>query len=292
VTPLIATSMSSGSKRAVVVPIAARIRPQLGSLPKIAHLTRLLRAMARPTSSASRTEAAPRTSTSTSWWAPSASVMSWRARLAHTLVSAAVSSATLTPMPEAPEAKATTVSLVDWQPSESIRSKVNAVARRSASSRTGAETAASVVRTTSIVASAGASIPAPLAIPATDQPVPSAAASFGTESVVMIARAAAGSPSADRAAAATSTPGSSCCIGSRSPISPVEQTTTSPAPTPSTAATFSAVWWVSTKPRLPVHALAPPELRITASARPSETTWRDHWTGAAWTRLEVKTAAT
>ena len=46
-TPLIATSRSAGSNAASVVPTAARIRPQFGSSPWIAHLSRLLRATAR-----------------------------------------------------------------------------------------------------------------------------------------------------------------------------------------------------------------------------------------------------
>ena len=45
------TSSWCGSKAAAVVPTAASTRPQLGSLPKIAHLKRLLRATARATSS-------------------------------------------------------------------------------------------------------------------------------------------------------------------------------------------------------------------------------------------------
>ena len=65
------------------------------------------------------------------------------------------------------------------------------------------------------------------------------------------------------------TPASTLSIGSRSPISPVEQTATSMAPvsvphSDSAAATASAVAWVSWKPPGPVHALAPPELRMTA----------------------------
>ena len=48
-----ATSSWSGSNAARVVPIAASTRPQLGSLPNSAHLSRLLRAMLRPTSTAS-----------------------------------------------------------------------------------------------------------------------------------------------------------------------------------------------------------------------------------------------
>ena len=88
-------------------------------------------------------------------------------------------------------------------------------------------------------------------------------------------------------------------IGSRRPINPVEQTATSPAPTAvpawevalSAAATSSAVVWVSAKPAGPVHALAPPELRTTARSRPSATTCSDQSTGAALTRLAVKTPA-
>ena len=49
-TPLNDTSSSSGSKVAAVVPTAASTRPQLGSLPKTAHLNRLLRAMLLATS--------------------------------------------------------------------------------------------------------------------------------------------------------------------------------------------------------------------------------------------------
>ena len=35
------------------MPVAAKTRPQLGSLPKMAHLSKLLRAFARPTFTAS-----------------------------------------------------------------------------------------------------------------------------------------------------------------------------------------------------------------------------------------------
>ena len=56
-------------------------------------------------------------------------------------------------------------------------------------------------------------------------------------------------------------------------------------------ALFAAVVCVFWNPWGPVQALAPPELRITASTRPSLTTSRDQCTGAAATRLDVKTAA-
>ena len=94
-----------------------------------------------------------------------------------------------------------------------------------------------------------------------------------------------------RAAVAAPIPARILSIGSCSPISPVEQTKTSVAETPSASAVFSAVVCVFWKPCGPVQALAPPELRMTASTRPSLTTSRDQCTGAAATRLEVKTAA-
>ena len=266
------TSSRSGSKAARVVPTAASTRPQLGSAPKIAHLKRLLRATARATSRASSTLAAPTTSMAMSWWAPSASPMSWRARSAQTAATAASSSACVGVTPLAPEARSRTVSLVDMHPSESIRSKLTAVpSRRALSSAAGVATA-SVVRTTSIVARAGASIPAPLAIPETDQPSPVAVACLGTVSVVMIAVAAAGWPSPVRRSTASSTPTRRVSMGSSSPMRPVEQTATSPAERPRAAATCSAVRCVSRKPWEPVQALAPPELRTTASTRPSLST--------------------
>ena len=105
-------------------------------------------------------------------------------------MSASVKSGSDGVIPLAPLASTVTVSLVDMQPSESSRSKVTRVAARSAASRSAAGTTASVVSTTSIVASCGASMPAPLAIPPTDQPAPSTTTCLLTESVVMIASAA------------------------------------------------------------------------------------------------------
>ncbi|CCH71807.1 hypothetical protein BN11_110027 [Nostocoides australiense Ben110] len=291
ITPLIETSIVAGSKAALVVPAAARMRPQLGSLPKMAHLKRLLRAIARPTSRASDSVAAESISMRMSCAAPSASRISCSARSAHTSVNAASRSAGATGTADAPEASAITVSLVDIQPSESIRSKVLAVAARSAASRSAGATWASVVSTTSMVAKAGASMPAPLAMPPTLHPGPEYAAVLATVSVVMIASAAAGPPSPDSSPATWAHPARSVSMGSSSPIMPVEQTATSPAEMPSNSATTSAVLWVSWNPCGPVQALAPPELRMTASTRWSASTCRDQITGAAWTRFVVKTAA-
>ncbi len=194
--------------------MAARTRPQLGSRPNTAHLNRLLRATERPTSTASASEAAPTTSTAMSCSEPSASRTSCWARSWQTAVTAAVSASGDGVVPDAPPASRTTVSLVDMHPSESSRSKVTRVAARSASSQVAASTSASVVRTTSIVASAGASMPAPLAMPPTTNPSPWATACFGTVSVVMIASAATAPPSSESAACAARTPSSRRSAGS------------------------------------------------------------------------------
>src|SRR6185295_2748972 len=85
-TPLTLTSTSSGSNAAAVVPMADRMRPQFGSLPKNAVLTRLLRAMARPTSTASSSLAAFTTAIWMSFVDPSASDSNWAARSAHAAV--------------------------------------------------------------------------------------------------------------------------------------------------------------------------------------------------------------
>ena len=112
-----------------------------------------------------------------------------------------------------------------------------------------------------------------------------------------MARAAAAPPSRDSPRTAASTPDSNAGIGSRSPISPVEQTATSAAPTGSrparvsAAATRSAVAWVSWKPCGPVQALAPPEFSTTTRTRPARSTRWLHSTGAALTRFAVNTPA-
>ena len=103
-----------------------------------------------------------------------------------------------------------------------------------------------------MVASWGASMPAPLAIPPTDQPAPSTTTCLLTESVVMIAWAASSPPSLASDSYAASAPASTWSRGLASPIRPVEQTRTSMAPMPSWSATRSATAWVVWKPSGPV----------------------------------------
>ena len=116
--------MRSGSKSAAVVPMAASTRPQLGSCPKTAHLKRLLRAIARPTCTASSSEAACSTWMAIVWAAPSASTSSCKARSWQVSSSAAWKSRGVGRTPDAPLLITITVSLVDIQPSLSIRSKL------------------------------------------------------------------------------------------------------------------------------------------------------------------------
>ena len=145
-----------------------------------------------------------------------------------------------------------------------------------------------------MVASCGASMPAPFAIPPTVTPESVVAdAVLGTESVVMMARAASASAAGPVAStpAAVVTPASRESIGRRSPMRPVEHTSTSWDERPSSSAACSAVRWLSAKPSGPVQALAPPEFSTTARARPSATACWDHRTGAALTRFAVNTAA-
>ena len=138
-------------------------------------------------------------------------------------------------IPLAPLARTITVSLVDRQPSESTRSKLTAGRRASApAAGRAAATTASVVRTTSIVARLGASMPGALGHAADASSRPAAApSSWARESVVMIARAASGPPSSLSACTAAVTPAVSLSMGSRTPISPVLATATSIAPRPS-----------------------------------------------------------
>ncbi len=173
--------------------------------------------------------------------------------------------------PDAPLAMRITLSFVLMQPSESSRSRLTLVAARSAASRSDAGRSASVVSTTSIVARAGASMPAPLAMPPMLHPSRATTAVLGTVSVVMIASAACPPPDGDSFPAASATPQASFSIGSRTPMSPVEHTATSLDGTPRVAATSPAVATASWYPSTPVQALAPPEFSTTAAREPSST---------------------
>ncbi len=180
------------------------------------------------------------------------------------------------------------------QPSTSMRLKDLSTPAFSAACNWPALTTASVVMTHSMVASWGAIMPEPLTMPPTRNPVePSSSTVFALVSVVMMAwdASAPAWASSARASYAFWAPESTLSSGSSSPIRPVEHTATSSAFAPSKPATFSAVAFDCSYPGLPVQALAPPELRITAFRWPSLTTERDHCTGAAQKRFDVNTPA-
>ena len=114
--------------------------------------------------------------------------------------------------------------------------------------------------TASIVASCGWIIPEPFAIPPTVNPSSVTAASFVFVSVVRIASAASGPPSAESAGAASRRPPSTFSSGSSAPITPVERTSTSSASRSSSRPASAAVASASSSPRSPVAAFATPEL--------------------------------
>ena len=124
------------------------------------------------------------------------------------------------------------MSFVERQPSTLRQSNVSETAFASARRSGSGSTAASVVSTASIVAIAGESIAAPLAIPPTIAAPAGAVASFGTVSVVIIARAASAPPSASMMPQSLGMPASSAAIGIGMPMSPVEQTSTSEVAAP------------------------------------------------------------
>ena len=156
-----------------------------------------------------------------------------------------------------------------------------------------------MVTNPSIVASIGSIIPEPFAIPPilTSRPPIAicAADSFGNGSVVMMARAAsapwaASAPSAPKAAGS---PRRSFWIGSATPMTPVEATSTCSAGQSTRRAVSNAMSRATWSPSSPVHAFAQPLLTMTARAAPPERARcsRDTTTGAAIARLVVKTAA-
>lgn len=133
----------------------------------------------------------------------------------------------------------------------------------------------------SIVARSGWIIPAPFAIPPTVKPDVVTAACFGCVSVVMIAAAAAPPPSSDSPATAGFSPGRSLSIGSWTPITPVDRTSTCSAGSPSNRPASAAVANAFSLPRSPVAEFATPELTMTACGSARATCSRFTWSGAA-----------
>ena len=140
-------------------------------------------------------------------------------------------------------------------------------------------------------------MPEPLAIPpiVISRPLmpTRAAASLGKGSVVMIACAASDPSLAPRAWNATGNPFWILSIGSATPITPVDATSTCSTGQPTRRAVSAVIVLASRSPASPVQALAHPLLTTTARATPPdrERCSRDTVTGAACARFVVKTAA-
>ena len=155
------------------LPAAPAMRPQFGSRPWAAALTRLDETTARATARASASSRAPVTAAVISVLAPSPSAACWRARSrAIGLDRGAEGAAAAEPAPtgaapDAPDARRKTVSFVLVSPSTESWSQVRAAAGRSRPHSTSGATAASVRTTDSIVAICGWIIPTPLAMPLT-----------------------------------------------------------------------------------------------------------------------------
>ena len=170
----------------------------------------------------------------------------------------------------------------------------SAPAARSAC-RAGAAIAASVTTKASMVAMSGAIMPEPFAMPAMVTAAPSisavAKAPLGKVSVVMIARAAASMPSARRASVRSGTLAVMRSTGRRSPMTPVEATSTSSGAHRSAAATASASARTAASPSAPRKTLALPALTMTARALPRGRTARHQRTGWPAVVERVRTPA-
>mmetsp|Transcript_9707 Transcript_9707/g.21043 ORF Transcript_9707/g.21043 Transcript_9707/m.21043 type:complete len:302 (-) Transcript_9707:487-1392(-) len=225
-------TLSSGKNLPMKEPMAPAIRPVLGSLPEIAHLTKgeftrcrpILRAsysepgklfmftrMTCPVPSPFRTRSAERpcVTSNRALWNSSSEESSLR-----------------------PDAIATTVSLVDSSPSILIELNERLHAFESILCNLLFSIVASVMMYPNIVAMLGSIIPAPLATPTIRVPSDKVLLlNFGYLSVVMIASAAAKALSDCKASIAMGTMSSANSFaGKRHPITPVDEGRTELAP--------------------------------------------------------------
>src|SRR6266566_6054059 len=268
----------------------------------MAVFTRTERAMARPTSRAAVSLAPPTTWISTSFEAPSPSATIASASVRATCSTASSNAFHTAPSragspPDAPPASSSTVSLVLVSPSTEMALKLRSATRRSSGCSAAGSPAASVVSTASSVAMSGWIIPAPLAIPPTVI-MPAGvskrtAQCLGRVSVVMMARAASGPPSAVRCAAAVCRPLLICSSGRGTPITPVESTSAVRAGRPAACSAAWAMARAATSPGPPVHAFATRAFMATALMRPGRSAKRSasYVTGAARSAFLVNTPA-
>src|SRR5438445_426679 len=221
--------------------------------------------MARPTSRADASLAAPTTWISTSLDAPSPSSTIARASARATCCTASSNSFHTAPSrpgstPDAPLASSSAVSFVLVSPSTEMALKLRSPTRRGSGWSVAGSATASVVSTASSVAMSGWIMPAPLAIPPTVTIPPGVsnrtAQCFGRVSVVMMARAAAVPPAAVRWAAAARSPSAIGATGSGTPMTPVERTSAVRGGSPAACSAACAIARAAASPSGPVHALA------------------------------------
>ena len=196
----------------------------------------------------------------------------------------------------APVASSRSVSEVEVSLSTVMALNEASVASAKSGCRIEAGRAASVTAKASMVAMSGAIMPEPLAMPAMVTATPSistlAAAPLGKVSVVMIARAAASTPSPRSSVASSATRLVIFSTGSRWPITPVEATKISSGRQPRAWATASASARTAASPSGPRNTLALPALMITARARPDGRISRHQTTGCPAVVERVNTPAT
>ena len=178
-----------------------------------------------------------------------------------------------------------------------MRLKLAAAASASSSRSSPAGTSASVVTTAIIVPRSGRIIAAPFAIaPSRTSPPGSASvrcATLGVASVVQIASAAAAPPSGASSAAAARMPASTRSMGSGTPITPVDATSTSCGSAPTSSPASAVMRSASVRPCAPVAAFALPLETTIARARPAlrSSDARLVRTGAPAAALRVKRPA-
>mmetsp|Transcript_25671 Transcript_25671/g.48671 ORF Transcript_25671/g.48671 Transcript_25671/m.48671 type:complete len:345 (+) Transcript_25671:524-1558(+) len=282
------------------------MRPQLGSRPKMADLTREEPTTDLAMHSASASVAAPVTSHSISTVAPSPSHAMHLASACSSTVSASPSSlasglagSEMIGLPAAPLARPSTQSFVEVSPSTVIWLKLLTEAVRTRDRQRDVSTAASHVTTPSMVAMLGWIMPDPLEQPPMLTSTPPRlilrAADLEARSVVVMAVAAA-RPEASSSPSAAASEGSAASISvilMRLPMTPVDSSMMSLGSTPITLPIASALARVSSQPCWPVAALACPALISTArTVSFSAMTCLQYVTGAAHMTLWVKVPPT
>ncbi len=164
------------------------------------------------------------------------------------------------------------MSFVEVSPSTEIAWKLESAAAASVDLRNAGVAAASVSTNASIVAMFGWIIPAPFAIPTTLPRRPlhakEARATFGPESVVRIACAAASTPDGERRACASGRAARIFRSGRTTPMTPVDATRTSRFGTRRRSAAASRTRRAASRPGFPVTAFAQPAFTTTARTRP------------------------